>query len=183
MYDQVDSSMEATSSNAQGKASVSRFGRFSLGAQLFQKTVGLVLKPRQDRQVVSGGVSLYSFQFKKLSLGFPIDLSLLLMFLMKAKLGEQNKFYYDEKLKRWVEEGADPPAEEAALPPPPTIPEFQNGIIDSNMRSASKTDGPSINGNLEYKSTTPLQHNSGIPPIPSASNQFSARGRTGVRSR
>ncbi|XP_058224178.1 protein transport protein SEC16B homolog isoform X2 [Rhododendron vialii] len=147
---QVHSSTEASSSSAQGKASASRFGRFSFGAQLLQKTVGLVLKPRQDRQ---------------------------------AKLGEQNRFYYDEKLKRWVEEGAEAPAEEAALPPPPTIPEFHNGMSDSNFRSASKDDGPSNNGNLEYKSTSPLQHSSGIPPIPSASNQFSARGRTGVRSR
>ncbi|KAG5539867.1 hypothetical protein RHGRI_020177 [Rhododendron griersonianum] len=147
---QVHSSTEASSSSAQGKASASRFGRFSFGAQLLQKTVGLVLKPRQDRQ---------------------------------AKLGEQNRFYYDEKLKRWVEEGAEAPAEDAALPPPPTIPEFHNGMSDSNFRSASKADGPSNNGNLEYKSTSPLQHSSGIPPIPSASNQFSARGRTGVRSR
>ncbi|KAI7997363.1 hypothetical protein LOK49_LG10G01455, partial [Camellia lanceoleosa] len=38
----------------QGKASassgVSRFGHFSFGSQLLQKTVGLVLKPRQDKQ-------------------------------------------------------------------------------------------------------------------------------------
>lgn len=180
MYNQVHSATEASSSSAQGKASASRFGRFSFGAQLLQKTVGLVLKPRQDRQVVS---SLYCFQFKILSLGFPFHLFLLLVFLVKAKLGEQNRFYYDEKLKRWVEEGAEAPAEEAALPPPPTIPEFHNGMSDSNFRSASKADGPSNNGNLEYKSTSPLQHSSGIPPIPSASNQFSARGRTGVRSR
>ncbi|XP_057512759.1 protein transport protein SEC16B homolog isoform X2 [Actinidia eriantha] len=53
--DQADSSKDATSSSAQGKASVSggasRFGRFNFGSQLLQKTVGLVLKPRQDKQV------------------------------------------------------------------------------------------------------------------------------------
>ncbi|KAE9459402.1 hypothetical protein C3L33_08687, partial [Rhododendron williamsianum] len=86
----------------------SRFGRFSFGAQLLQKTVGLVLKPRQDRQ---------------------------------AKLGEQNRFYYDEKLKRWVEEGAEAPAEEAALPPPPTIPEFHNGIQIPTLEVLQKPTG------------------------------------------
>uniref|UniRef100_A0A803NA13 Protein transport protein sec16 n=1 Tax=Chenopodium quinoa TaxID=63459 RepID=A0A803NA13_CHEQI len=77
--DQVDSSNEATSSSTvvkqSGSAGTSRFGRFNFGAQILQKTVGLVLKPLQGRQ---------------------------------AKLGDTNKFYYDEKLKRWVEEGAEP---------------------------------------------------------------------------
>lgn len=47
-------------------------------------------------------------------------------FLLKTKLGETNKFYYDEKLKRWTEEGADLLAEEATLLPPPTIAAFSN---------------------------------------------------------
>jgi hypothetical protein len=44
-----------TSSNEQGKASVgaSRFAPFGFGSQLLQKTVGLVLRPRSGRQVVS----------------------------------------------------------------------------------------------------------------------------------
>ncbi|KAM7525569.1 hypothetical protein LguiA_015471 [Lonicera macranthoides] len=155
--DQVDSSKETTSSNStQGKASVSpstsRFGRFSFGSQLLQKTVGLVLKPRQDKQ---------------------------------AKLGDTNKFYYDEKLKRWVEEGVDPPAEEAALPPPPTNATFPNGTSDYNLKNALKSEGSLSNGSPpEYKSPTPPPgHGSGMPPIPPTSNQFSARGRMGVRSR
>uniref|UniRef100_A0A5B7AAT1 Protein transport protein sec16 n=1 Tax=Davidia involucrata TaxID=16924 RepID=A0A5B7AAT1_DAVIN len=152
--DQVDLSKEATSSNAQGKASVSgeasRFGRFSFGSQLLQKTVGLVLKPRQDRQ---------------------------------AKLGEKNKFYYDEKLKRWVEEGAEQPAEEAALPPPPPTAAFQNGMSDYNLKSALKSEGPPSNGSPEFISPAAVERSSGIPPIPPSSNQFSARGRMGVRSR
>jgi hypothetical protein len=53
--DQVDSSTEGTSSSAQSKASgpvvSSRFGRFGFGSQLLQKTVGLVLRPRSDKQV------------------------------------------------------------------------------------------------------------------------------------
>ena len=55
---------------------------------------------------------------------------------LKAKLGEQNKFYYDEKLKRWVEEGAEVPAEEPPLPPPPTKMSFQNSVPDSNLNGA-----------------------------------------------
>jgi len=54
----------------------------------------------------------------------------------QAKLGEQNKFYYDEKLKRWVEEGAEVPAEEPPLPPPPTKMSFQNSVPDSNLNGA-----------------------------------------------
>lgn len=57
MNNQADSSKEATSSNAQDNTSVSgrpsRFARFGFGSQLLQKTVGLVLKSRTDRQVAS----------------------------------------------------------------------------------------------------------------------------------
>ncbi|XP_044485316.1 protein transport protein SEC16B homolog isoform X2 [Mangifera indica] len=153
--DHGDSSMEATSSSAPGKSSgsgrASRFSRFGFGSGLLQKTMGLVLGPRSDKQ---------------------------------AKLGEKNKFYYDEKLKRWVEEGAEPPAEEAALPPPPTTASFQNGISDYNLQSALKSEGgfPS-NVSPSIRTPSPSEHSSGIPPIPTNTNQFSAHGRSGVRSR
>ncbi|KAF5181677.1 transport protein sec16 [Thalictrum thalictroides] len=102
----------------------------------------------------------------------------------QAKLGETNKFYYDEKLKRWVEEGVDPPAEEIAPPPPPTAAAFQNGMSDYNIKSAFKGDSSPSNGGAETKSPPSSERASGIPPIPpSSSNQFSARGRMGVRSR
>ncbi|WCJ25914.1 RGPR-related [Euphorbia peplus] len=153
---QVDGSKE-TSPNSQGKTpssgTGSRFARFGFSTQLLQKTVGL-LRPRSDKK--------------------------------QAKLGEKNKFYYDEKLKRWVEEGVDPPAEEAALPPPPTTSTFQNGTLDYNLKSALKNDGssPPNSGSPTFKSTTHADHSSGIPPpIPTSSNQFSARGRMGVRAR
>ncbi|EEC72304.1 hypothetical protein OsI_05487 [Oryza sativa Indica Group] len=100
----------------------------------------------------------------------------------QAKLGQQNKFYYDEKLKRWVEEGAEIPAEEPPLPPPPSKPSFQNGVVDYKLNgpmSASHTP----NGFMEGKSSTSSEHGSGMPPIPPSQNQFSARGRMGVRSR
>ncbi|KAF2299042.1 hypothetical protein GH714_030169 [Hevea brasiliensis] len=144
---QVESPKEGTSSSAQSKTSgsgtASRFGRFGFGSQLLQKTVGLVLRPRSDRQ---------------------------------AKLGEKNKFYYDEKLKRWVEEGAEPPTEEAVLQPPPTTSAFQNGMSDYNLKSALKSDGSPTNGSPTSKTPNPVEHSSGIPPIPTSSNQFSARG-------
>ncbi|VFQ70743.1 unnamed protein product [Cuscuta campestris] len=149
---QMDSSKVASSTNSQENppgGGTSRFSRFSFGSQFLQKTVELVLKPRQGRQ---------------------------------AKLGEQNKFYYDEKLKRWVEEGADLPPEEATIAPPPTIASFQNGAPDYNLRTALKSEGSS-NGSPEVKSPASADSNSGIPPLPPTSNQFSSRSRTNVRSR
>ncbi|KAJ6308730.1 hypothetical protein OIU76_018335 [Salix suchowensis] len=152
--DQVGSSTEGTPSSTQSKASgsvgSSRFGRFGFGSQLFQKTVGLVLRPRSDKQ---------------------------------AKLGEKNKFYYDEKLKRWVEEGVEPTAEAAPLAPPPTTLGIQNGGSDYNLKSSLKNDVSLTDGNSMFKSPASTDHPSGIPPIPVSSNQFSARGRMGVRAR
>ncbi|XP_062224379.1 protein transport protein SEC16A homolog isoform X2 [Phragmites australis] len=99
----------------------------------------------------------------------------------QAKLGDQNKFYYDEKLKRWVEEGAAIPAEEPPLPPPPTKSSFQNGMPDHKLNGPmSGSHAP--NGVVEWKSNSSEQ-GLGMPPIPRSQNQFSARGRMGVRSR
>lgn len=100
---------------------------------------------------------------------------------MQAKLGEKNKFYYDEKLKRWVEEGAEPPAEEAALLPPPTNAAFQNGVNDLSVKYTPKIEG--FHTSSENKSSISSERSSGIPPIPPSSNQYSARARMGVRSR
>ena len=74
-------------------------------------------------------------------------------------------------------------AEEAALPPPPTTAAFPNGTSDYNLNSALKNEGPRSNGSPDQGGPTSLVHSSGIPPIPPTSNQFSARGRMGVRSR
>ncbi|OAY76287.1 Protein transport protein SEC16B [Ananas comosus] len=105
----------------------------------------------------------------------------------QAKLGESNKFYYDEKLKRWVEEGAETPAEEAALPPPPTTTSFQNGMPDYNTNISShhavKSELHTANGIPEAKPPNLSEFSPGIPPIPPSQNQFSALGRAGVRSR
>ncbi|KAK6803058.1 hypothetical protein RDI58_000842 [Solanum bulbocastanum] len=102
----------------------------------------------------------------------------------QAKLGDSNKFYYDEKLKRWVEEGAELPAAEPPLAPPPTAPAFQNGVPDYNVKSVLKSESPICNnGFLEMNIPTSSDNGAGIPPLPPTSNQFSARGRMGVRSR
>ncbi|XP_062217913.1 protein transport protein SEC16B homolog isoform X2 [Phragmites australis] len=100
----------------------------------------------------------------------------------EAKLGDQNKFYYDEKLKRWVEEGAAIPTEEPPLPPPPTKSSFQNGMPDHKLNGPmSASHAP--NGVTEWKSSSSSEQGLGMPPIPPSQNQFSARGRMGVRSR
>lgn len=142
-------SKDGNSSGTQGKAmggGSSRIGR--IGSQLFQKTVGLVLRSRPDRQ---------------------------------AKLGEENLFYYDDKLKRWVERGVEPQAEDTALPPPPTTATFGNGMPDDNRKDASN-ESLHTKGGADFKSPGP-ERNPGIPPIPPSSNQFSARGRMGIHSR
>ncbi|XP_076881388.1 protein transport protein SEC16B homolog [Bidens hawaiensis] len=139
----------STDSQRKGSGNTSRFGRFAFGSGILQKTVSMVLKPRNDKQ---------------------------------AKLGDTNKFYYDEKLKRWVEEGVDSPAEEPALAPPPTLATFQNGSPDYSLKTALRTESMT-KGNSEFTSPGPTSHTSGIPLIPPTTSQFSARGRTGVRAR
>ncbi|KAE8713796.1 Protein transport protein SEC16B-like protein [Hibiscus syriacus] len=151
---QVDSSKEVETSTEQGKASG------SVGASRFSR-----------------------FSFGSQLLQKTVGLVLRPIADKQAKLGEKNKFYYDEKLKRWVEEGAERPAEEKALPPPPTTAAFQNGTSDYNLNSALKNEGSPPNGSPKFRNPTSIEHASGIPPIPTSSNQFSARGRMGVRAR
>jgi hypothetical protein len=175
----VNSSQE-TSPDSQGKATegTSRFSRFGFGSQLLQKTVGLVLKPRPGKQVLF--VLLCSIIKKKF---FRLcQFKVLMLSYMKAKLGEKNKFYYDENLKRWVEEGVEPPAEETALPPPPTTATFHNSLTDYNLKSALKTEGPPSKERSDLKTSNP-ELTPGVPPIPHSTSHFSARGRVGIRSR
>ncbi|XP_023916411.2 protein transport protein SEC16B homolog [Quercus suber] len=144
---------------------------------------GMASPNEQGKASVSGGASRFPrFNFGSQLLQKTVGLVLRPRPGKQAKLGETNKFYYDEKLKRWVEEGVEAPAEETALPPPPTTTAFQNGMSDYNLKSALQKEGTPNNGSPEYKTPTP-EHSSGIPPIPSSSNQFSSRGRMGVRAR
>jgi len=105
----------------------------------------------------------------------------------EAKLGEQNKFYYDEKLKRWVEEGAAPPAEEAVLSAPPISAAFISNAQtpEPSYNIGNALNGQTIhNGGAESRSPFSSEQASGMPPVPPSVNQFSARGRLhGVRSR
>ncbi|VAI68405.1 unnamed protein product [Triticum turgidum subsp. durum] len=103
----------------------------------------------------------------------------------QAKLGEENSFYYDENLKRWVERGAAiPAAAEPPLAPPPTKASFQNGVPDHNNSTGPPSGGGyTPNGFSEAKPPNPSEPVSGMPPMPPSQNQFSARGRAGVRSR
>ncbi|KAG4973018.1 hypothetical protein JHK87_029839 [Glycine soja] len=137
----------------------------------------------QEKSQASGGTSRFSrFGFGSQLLQKTVGLVLKPRSGRQAKLGDKNKFYYDEKLKRWVEEGAEVPAEEAAaLTPPPTTAAFQNGSTEYNLRSALKTESsPPIEGSSIR--TSSLELSPGMPLIPPSANQFSARGRLGVRS-
>ncbi|CAK8539484.1 unnamed protein product [Lathyrus sativus] len=138
----------------------------------------------QEKVQVSGARSRFSrFGFGSQLLQKTVGLVMRPRSGNQAKLGEKNKFYYDEKLKRWVEEGAEIPAEEAALPPPPpTTAAFQNGSTEYNLKSALKTEGSTLNEYSSTRTSSP-EPSPGMPPIPPSSNQFSARSRMGVRSR
>ncbi|CAH8384260.1 unnamed protein product [Eruca vesicaria subsp. sativa] len=88
----------------------------------------------------------------------------------EAKLGDENQFYYDEKLKRWVEKGVEPPAEEAALPPPPTVGTYRSNSLGYENKSDMKNEMSPPSGSL-----------TGIPPVSQGSNPFSARTRSRSR--
>mgnify|MGYP003702914959 CR=1 FL=1 len=81
-----------------------------------------------------------------------------------------------------MEEGADIPAEEPPLPPPPTKALFQNGIPDQSSNGPGSV-SYTANGFSEARPLNPSGPSSGMPPMPPSQNQFSARGRMGVRSR
>lgn len=79
---------------------------------------------------------------------------------IKAKLGEENHFYYDEKLGRWVNKDAPAPEEEKPPPPPPP----------AMPKSASAAPSP------RPPSTQPVGHAPPIgggppPPVPGGSSR------------
>ncbi|EFJ27442.1 hypothetical protein SELMODRAFT_441538 [Selaginella moellendorffii] len=95
----------------------------------------------------------------------------------EAKLGDSNKFRYDETLKRWVEEGAEAQAPDLPLAPPPTA---------NKLVSRVEENGAPISMSPERPQPTPERAQpvvSGIPPMPPSSNQYAARARQNVRSR
>jgi len=89
----------------------------------------------------------------------------------QASMGVENKFYFNEKLNRWVVEGEEDAAEaEATIAPPP---------IGDSFSSASDTNLPSSGTSAEEPATTTAAP---FPPS-TAGNRYSARGRAGTRSR
>uniref|UniRef100_A0A7I4DLP5 Protein transport protein sec16 n=1 Tax=Physcomitrium patens TaxID=3218 RepID=A0A7I4DLP5_PHYPA len=88
----------------------------------------------------------------------------------EAKLGDANKFYYDEKLKKWVEEGVDPTPDVAPLPPPPTTSSFMGSAPPQEETHAPP----------QAVTSKP-----GTPPLaPTSGNHYSNRRQAGgVRSR
>ncbi|EFJ23475.1 hypothetical protein SELMODRAFT_415421 [Selaginella moellendorffii] len=95
----------------------------------------------------------------------------------KAKLGDSNKFRYDETLKCWVEEGAEAQAPELLLARPPTA---------NRLVSRVEENGTPISMSPERPQLTPERPQpvvSGIPPVPPSSNQYAAHTRQNVRSR
>ena len=67
---------------------------------------------------------------------------------IKAKLGQKNQFYYDEKLKRWVnknateEEKKEIEAEANSAPPPPPVIKKKSVMPETKPRSGSVLGGP-----------------------------------------
>ncbi|EFJ23473.1 hypothetical protein SELMODRAFT_415417 [Selaginella moellendorffii] len=95
----------------------------------------------------------------------------------EAKLGDSNKFRYDETLKHWVEGGAEAQAPELPLAPPPTA---------NKLVSRAEENGTPISMSPERPQPTPERPQpvvSGIPPMPPSSNQYAGRARQNVRSR
>uniref|UniRef100_A0A2P2NZ69 Uncharacterized protein MANES_02G039800 n=1 Tax=Rhizophora mucronata TaxID=61149 RepID=A0A2P2NZ69_RHIMU len=56
-------------------------------------------------------------------------------------------------------------------------------MSDYNLKSALKSDSSSTIGSPTIQNPTPLDHTLGTLSIPTSSNQFSVRGRMGVRTR
>ncbi|SCU91857.1 LAMI_0E07624g1_1 [Lachancea mirantina] len=95
---------------------------------------------------------------------------------VKAKLGHQNTFYYDEKLKRWVNKNAtEKEKEELATPtppPPPVIKRKPANVPESKPRSGSMANGAAarsslVGGTHELITTPDLLPHSGqaSPPV------------------
>ncbi|CAH2046044.1 unnamed protein product [Thlaspi arvense] len=134
-----------------------------------EKAVNGVTKLKSSGSVAGSRFSRFGFGMLKDTVGRVLQARS----SKEAKLGAENQFYYDEKLKRWVEKGVEPPAEEAALPPPPTRGTFQN----NSLGYENKSDMNPSSGNWSSGGPTPSENSSGIPPVSQGSNQFSGRGR------
>ena len=77
---------------------------------------------------------------------------------MKAKLGHQNNFYYDEKLKRWINKDATEEEkkkmQESMAPPPPPIVKRKNTAVKTTPRPS-----------FSHPNTNPVSSAPSDPPL------------------
>lgn len=103
------------------------------------------------------------------------------MLLVKANLGEEHiMLRYDDKLKLWIEEVTEPLAEEAVFPPLSQMQLSKIGCPIVISKDVPETETFHANSEPEYKSHISYEPNSGIPPTPPSSNQFTACRGMGV---
>ncbi|CAI5995746.1 unnamed protein product [Closterium sp. NIES-64] len=92
----------------------------------------------------------------------------------QAKLGGENTFYFNEKLKRWVERGKEDEVVETTLAPPPTAfafapaaPATSNSADPPATTPAAAAAAPAADGAPSATSALPAVH-SAAPPAPAA---------------
>ncbi|KAK9817295.1 hypothetical protein WJX72_012309 [[Myrmecia] bisecta] len=109
----------------------------------------------------------------------------------QAKLGQENKFYYDAKLKMWREEGVDTIPETRPPPPPPTnfapvaaaaAPGTMTSPFSQAANGPTQSPSPGNSGPTSASSVTLLPSPASSVGPPSANRFAAPRGR-GVRSR
>ncbi|KAA8916956.1 hypothetical protein TRICI_000923 [Trichomonascus ciferrii] len=84
---------------------------------------------------------------------------------VRAKLGEENSFYYDEKLKRWVNKKAPVEEQKAAAPPPPPK-ASKTPSTTSTPTGFESSPNPSTGGTPPSGGPPPARPSTG-PPKPS----------------
>eukprot|EP00271_Cylindrocystis_brebissonii_P003418 TRINITY_DN14376_c0_g1_i1.p1 TRINITY_DN14376_c0_g1~~TRINITY_DN14376_c0_g1_i1.p1 ORF type:complete len:2183 (+),score=493.32 TRINITY_DN14376_c0_g1_i1:157-6549(+) len=109
----------------------------------------------------------------------------------QAKLGDNNSFYYDEKLKRWVDKNADAESEAAPVGPPPTSLGYTP--TSSPLKPAGPSDSPTPPGppRMDAAGNTASPTSAAEPPLgrsvsaglPPLGGGAPAARRSSVRSR
>ena len=95
------------------------------------------------------------------------------MLFIQGRLGEQSKFYYDEKLKMWREEGVDEIPDLSPPPPPPTSFPAQSPAAAPEVPAPSSSMG--LEGHPSALSGGGDAGVSGLPaPLPTGVSLFAA---------
>lgn len=110
----------------------------------------------------------------------------------QAHLGGENKFYYNEELKMWIEEGVDPQTVSAGPPPPPSDHELSGvvapvgtmlndaGPLRTPQAAVSSHGEPEV---LGVASQLPKPSIPGRPAIPQMNGQIREPGPSKYRAR